>query len=83
MLEERKSLVGLLKHNIVGDGVSVTIGNEANIEGMKGCSAVIHTYQVGQTRGTIGVIGPTRMEYAKLMSVVDYTAKVLSEILSK
>ena len=83
LLEERKSLVGLLKHKIVGDGVSVTIGNEANIEGMKGCSAVIHTYQVGTTRGTIGVIGPTRMEYAKLMSVVDYTAKVLSEILSK
>jgi heat-inducible transcriptional repressor len=83
LLEERRSLVGLLKHNIVGDGVSVTIGAEANIEGMKGCSAVIHTYEAGQTRGTIGVIGPTRMEYAKLISVVDYTAKVLSEILSR
>lgn len=83
LLEERKSLIGLLKNKTVSEGLSVTIGAESNINGMKGCSAVIHTYQIGETRGTIGVIGPTRMEYAKLMSVVDYTAKVLSEILSR
>lgn len=83
LLEERRSLLQLLKNNASGSGVHVTIGTETNIDGLKGCSAVIHTYQVGQTKGTIGVIGPTRMEYAKLMSVVDYTARVLSEILSK
>ncbi len=82
LLEERRSLIGLLKNKTGSEGISVTIGAESNIEGMKGCSAVIHTYQIGGTRGTIGVIGPTRMEYAKLMSVVDYTAKILSEILS-
>ena len=83
LLEERRSLIGLLKIKTVSEGITVTIGAESHIDGMKGCSAVIKSYQAGQIRGTVGVIGPTRMEYAKLMSVVDYTAKVLSEILSR
>lgn len=83
LLEERKSLIGLLKVKSEPDGITVTIGGESNIGGMKGCSVVTTTYQAGQIRGTVGIIGPMRMEYAKLMSVVEYTAKVLSEILSR
>ena len=83
LLEERRSLIDLLKVTTFANEITVTIGAEANIEGMKGCSAVTRSYQAGQIRGTVGVIGPTRMEYAKLMSVVDFTAKVLSEILSR
>lgn len=83
LLEERRSLIDLLKVKTFADDITVTIGAESNIEGMKGCSAVTRSYQAGQIRGTVGVIGPTRMEYAKLMSLVDYTAKVLSEILSR
>jgi heat-inducible transcriptional repressor len=83
LLEERRSLIDLLKVKTFADEITVTIGAESNIEGMKGCSAVTRSYQAGQIRGTVGIIGPTRMEYAKLMSVVDFTAKVLSEILSR
>ncbi len=83
LLEERRSLVTMLTEKSQGTGISVSIGSETNIDGLKSCSAVIRTYQVGDAQGAIGVIGPTRMEYAKLMSVVDYTAKVLSEILSR
>ncbi len=83
LIEERRSLIDLLKVKTFADDITVTIGTETNIEGMKGCSAVTRSYQAGQIRGTLGVIGPTRMEYAKLMSLVDYTAKVLSEILSR
>lgn len=83
LLEERRSLIGMLKIKSDPDGISVTIGAESNIGGMTGCSAITRSYRAGQIQGTVGVIGPTRMEYAKLMSVVDYTAKVLSEILSR
>jgi len=83
LLEERKSLVYLLKDKSLPEEINVTIGTESNIGGLKDFSAVIKTYKVGQTRGSIGIIGPTRMEYAKLISVVDYTAKILSEILSR
>ncbi len=83
LLEERRSLIELLKVKTFAEDITVTIGAETHIEGLKGLSTVTRSYQAGQIRGTVGVIGPTRMEYAKLMSVVDYTAKVLSEILSK
>lgn len=83
LLEERKSLVGMLQVRSSSEGISVTIGTESNIDSLKGCSTVTTSYHTGQVRGTIGVIGPTRMEYGKLMSVVNYTAKILSEILSR
>lgn len=46
-------------------------------------SLVTSTYQAGKVKGKIGVIGPTRMPYSKLISLVDYTAKVLGEVLSE
>jgi heat-inducible transcriptional repressor len=83
LLEERRSLIQLLNTSSAADGITVTIGNESNLGAFAGCATVSGSYQAGHIRGTVGVIGPSRMEYAKLMSVVDYTAKILSEILSK
>jgi heat-inducible transcriptional repressor len=83
LLEERRSLIRLLHSGSSEEGIRVTIGTEASLNGLEGCATVTKTYSAGHARGTIGVIGPTRMEYAKLMSVVDYTARVLSEILSR
>lgn len=83
VLEERKKLISSLNAATISDGVVVTIGKEANLGMLDGCSLVTSTYKAGKTTGTIGVIGPTRMHYSKLMSIVDYTSKFLSEILSK
>jgi heat-inducible transcriptional repressor len=81
-LEERKSIVEMLNTQGIKEGIVITIGSEnARAEGQN-LSVVTSTYQAGKVKGTIGVIGPTRMPYSKLVSVVDYTAKVLSEIFS-
>ena len=55
------------------------LGRDVKLEGAEGCSLVSASYQVGQIQGTIGILGPTRMEYAKVVSIVDYMAKLLSE----
>jgi heat-inducible transcriptional repressor len=79
VIEKRTPLVSLLRNRGVGEGIVVTIGREVKLEGAEGCSIVSSTYKVGQVEGTIGILGPTRMEYAKLLAIVEYTAKLLSE----
>jgi heat-inducible transcriptional repressor len=78
-IEERKPIIELLQERGVGGGLLVTIGREVKLEGAQGCSLVTTNYQVGTIQGTIGILGPTRMEYAKVVSIVEYMAKLLSE----
>jgi heat-inducible transcriptional repressor len=63
-------------------GVIVKIGDENNLKEMKRCSVVSANYKVGSIEGKIAVIGPTRMRYSKLLSMVEYAAKSISESLS-
>ncbi len=63
-------------------GVLVKIGDENNLKEMKRCSVVSATYKVGSIVGRIAVIGPTRMRYSKLLSMVEFTAKSISASLS-
>ena len=79
VIEKRTPIVNLLRNRGMGEGIIVTIGREVKLEGAEGCSIVSSTYKVGQVEGTIGILGPTRMEYAKLLAIIDYTAKLLSE----
>jgi heat-inducible transcriptional repressor len=78
-IEERKPIIELLQARGVGEGLVVTIGRDVKLEGAEGCSLVSASYEIGQIQGTIGILGPTRMEYAKVVSIVDYMAKLLSE----
>ncbi len=65
-------------------GVTVRIGKENKIEGMQDCSLITATYQVeNRVIGTLGVLGPTRMEYSKVISVIEYLTGVLAETLKK
>ena len=62
--------------------ISIVIGSENPIDAMQDCSIVTATYKVNdQRRGSIGVIGPTRMNYSKVVSVLNYLGRSLSEIL--
>lgn len=68
----------------VTDGLSVTIGGENSVKGLRDCSVISATYQIdGENVGSIGVIGPTRMDYAKAMAMVDFMTKTLTELLTK
>ncbi|TDI46299.1 MAG: heat-inducible transcription repressor HrcA [Acidobacteria bacterium] len=82
-LEEKKALIQLLSQVIDGEGVQVVIGAENPQEQLSKCSLVVATYGTEtQTRGTLGIVGPTRMEYAKAIALVEHLAGVLSGLLS-
>jgi heat-inducible transcriptional repressor len=83
LIEEKRLLAELVSAKGIRDGITITIGKEIERGEMQYCSLVTSSYRAGKVSGTIGIIGPTRMRYAKLISLVDYTAKLLSEILSK
>jgi len=82
LLEEQKELIEFVESKSIEGGIVITIGSEIPINQIQGCSLVTTNYRVGNVAGTIGIIGPTRMPYSKLISIVEYTAKSLTEALS-
>lgn len=83
ILEEEKVLKDLLQGG-EDSGLKVTIGSENKFTGIQDCSMVQATYRLnGQIVGTMAVLGPTRMEYGKVISVIDYLHKYLKTILDK
>lgn len=66
------------------DGLQVKIGTENREDAISDCSIISATFQVdGQPVGTIGILGPTRMEYAKVISIVDFLSKDLTVLLDR
>ena len=83
ILEEEKVLKDLLQGG-EDSGLKVTIGSENKFTGIQDCSMVQATYRLnGQIVGTMAVLGPTRMEYGKVISVMDYLHKYQKTILDK
>jgi heat-inducible transcriptional repressor len=82
-LETKESLIKLLDATRAGEGVQIYIGSENPLFGLAGCSMVVAPYQNSreQVIGAIGVIGPARINYARIIPMVDYTAKVVGRIL--
>ncbi|MDF1544442.1 MAG: heat-inducible transcriptional repressor HrcA [bacterium] len=64
------------------EGIVITIGHENKINEIMNCSLVTSSYKVGNISGSIGIIGPTRMPYSKLVSIVECTARTITETLS-
>jgi heat-inducible transcriptional repressor len=83
-LEERADLVNLLDRTLSAGAVTVFVGSEAGDLGGGELSLVVAPYvDHGRAAGTVGVLGPTRMDYAKVMPLVDATANALSEALAR
>jgi heat-inducible transcriptional repressor len=82
-LENKKDLIDLLGLAEKGDGVRIFIGSENNLFSLSGSSLVISPYRDSNQRivGVLGVIGPTRLNYARVIPMVDYTARLVSKIL--
>lgn len=84
VFERRTSLLQLLDNSQKAEGVQIFIGGESGYSSLDECSMVTSPYEVdGQVVGTLGVIGPTRMAYERVIPIVDITAKLLSNALSK
>jgi heat-inducible transcriptional repressor len=80
--EEKATMVRLLDKFMEPKGVQIAIGSESQVQEMETCSLVTSTYGcAGKVWGALGVIGPRRMNYSKVIPLVDYSAKLLSEIL--
>ena len=83
MLEEEQLLCDLLNSQN-GDGVTVTIGQENKYSGIKDCSIIKATYHIkGKVIGTVAVLGPTRMEYGKIITLLEFMHGNLGQILKK
>ena len=80
--EEKAILVKLLDKCMAPRGVRISIGSESQVQEMETCSLVTSTYGCeGRICGALGVIGPRRMNYSRIIPLVDYSARLLSEIL--
>ncbi|HEV7476723.1 MAG TPA: heat-inducible transcriptional repressor HrcA [Burkholderiales bacterium] len=84
LFERKTSLVQILDVSLRGQGVQIFIGGESGFSAPDDVSVVTSPYKVdGEVVGTVGVIGPTRMAYDRVIPIVDVTAKLLSSALSQ
>jgi heat-inducible transcriptional repressor len=82
-LEQKGQLIGLLDDVRAAEGVRIFIGAETRLFSLSGSSLIAAPYMTGRQKvlGAIGVIGPTRLNYARVIPLVDYTARVLGRMM--
>ncbi|MBK67211.1 MAG: heat-inducible transcriptional repressor HrcA [Rickettsiales bacterium] len=83
VLETQKNLVNLLDYTHDADGVKILIGAENNLFNLTGCSMIVAPYKSAENEiiGALGVIGPKRLNYSRIIPVVDYTSQILSQLI--
>jgi heat-inducible transcriptional repressor len=80
-LIDRRDLFLRVLSDSGSSGVSIVIGEENQQDVLKNCSVITTTYTLDGATGTIGVIGPTRMQYAKIVSLVQFMSETLGYLL--
>ena len=84
VFERKTQLLEILEQSERADGVKIFIGGDSTLVPLDDCSIVTAPYEVdGQVVGTVGVIGPTRMAYERVIPIVDVTARLVSSALSQ
>ncbi len=82
-LEQKSKIVHILTECIEGEGIHIVIGSENRDPELKGLTLISSAYRYqDEPIGTLGILGPTRMEYGRMIPLVDHIAKVVSSILS-
>ena len=83
VLETKEEMLKLLSLADSAEGVQIFIGANNELFNIAGCSMIVESFHNSneQIIGAIGVIGPTRMNYARIIPMVDYTAKVISQLI--
>ena len=79
MIEEKEVVVHLLSHSSKDDGIAITIGDDNSADLSKTFSIVSTKFELGGHTGTLGIIGPMRMWYPKMVPLVDYTAEIINQ----
>ncbi|HEY7741648.1 MAG TPA: heat-inducible transcriptional repressor HrcA [Burkholderiales bacterium] len=84
LFDRKTGLLQLLEISNRAQGVQIFIGGESGVAPLDECSVITAPYEVdGQVVGTVGVIGPTRMAYERVIPIVDITARLLSSLLTQ
>ncbi len=84
VIEEKETLKKILSRNIQSNGIQALIGHEIDIQEIAGCSIITSTYKMGnRNMGILGIIGPTRMQYEKMVPLIDNLSKSITELLNK
>ncbi|HEU0169248.1 MAG TPA: heat-inducible transcriptional repressor HrcA [Chloroflexota bacterium] len=82
VFESGRLLEGVLTETLTSDGVRVIIGSENKSDDMRQCSIVLSRYgRDGEAEGVLGIVGPTRMSYSRVISSVRYTASILQDLI--
>jgi heat-inducible transcriptional repressor len=81
--EKKEALIRLLDKCLEEEGIHVIIGSECDIKQMRDMSIITSTYRIGEKSfGALGVIGPVRMNYSRIIPIVNHTAKMITDILA-
>ncbi|MDA0746492.1 MAG: heat-inducible transcriptional repressor HrcA [bacterium] len=83
LLEAREPIASLLDERLDREGIAITIGNENASPELQGCSVLTSRYQVGNVSGVIGIIGPTRIAYARLVPLLKYISHLTEEFIEQ
>lgn len=84
LFEQKTELLQLLEAGRKGQGIHIFIGNESGLASLEECSVITAPYSAdGKIVGTLAVVGPKRMDYERVISIVDITAKLLGNALSQ
>ena len=83
-LERKRDIADFLQLTDQGDGVRIFIGSENKLFSLSGSSLVVSPYMNSDRKiiGAIGVIGPTRLNYGRIVPIVDYTAQLIGKLIS-
>jgi heat-inducible transcriptional repressor len=83
-LERKRDISEFLELTEDGDGVRIFIGSENKLFSLSGSSLVVSPYMNSDRKiiGAVGVIGPTRLNYGRIVPIVDYTAQLVGKLLS-
>jgi len=84
-IESKKGFLDLLEDAERAEGVRIFIGSENKLFSLSGSSVILSPYKDANEKvvGVLGVIGPTRLNYARIVPVVDYTANVVSRLMQR
>jgi len=80
MFEEKNIIIHMMERRSGSPGLQITIGDENEEKPIQECSVITAPYRLGDVDGLVGVIGPMRMAYTRIIPVVEYTAKLITEI---
>ncbi len=82
LIEDKDIIVHILEKSGENDEIFISIGSENEDIKLNEYSFITKEYKFGETNGTLGIIGPKRMEYSKIVSIVNYMSKMISEMLT-